>query len=389
MENARNYLVPDYYESFQCKMGDCRTACCEGWPISLSMKDYFKLLSVECSPETRKNLDCGMYIAEHPMPEAYAHILPRYDGNCPMRMRDGRCAIHAELGERFQAAVCRLYPRGIRSGKVWECSCANSCEGVLELFLNRQAKIGFREIPLEIEPPEFLEKKHFFNCGGREVDIRLWLIEMVQDRNYPLPQRLLILAEAMLKLDQAIRNEDMTPMDRLMDGREHLIIPDAIAPGFEQMRDGLDIANRMLAFMGVRSDSVRQYGESALRFFGEGTLEFEKYIQAATHFEKILPQWEIWFEHMLVNHMFFSQFPFQDRPVDVKDEFLGLASVYMMLRFLCLGWMVHRNEVSAAVDAAAATFRLVDHTEYDRYAAPILKELGHNDWMRMRQILSL
>lgn len=389
MEKASNYLVPDYYESFQCKMGACRTACCEGWPISLSMKDYFKLLSVECSPETRKNLDCGMHIAEHPMPEAYAHILPRYDGNCPMRMTDGRCAIHAELGDKFQAAVCRLYPRGIRAGKVWECSCANSCEGVLELFLNRQAKIEFKEIPLAIEPPEFPEKKHFFNCGGREVDIRLWLIERVQDRNYPLSQRLLILAEAMLKLDQAIKAGDMTLVDHLMDGQEPLMIPDAIEPGFEQMRDGLDIANRMLAFMGAHSDSVRQYGEAALQFFGEGTLEFEKYIQATTHFEKILPQWEEWFEHMLVNHMFFSQFPFQDRPVDVKDEFLGLASVYMMLRFLCLGWMVHRDDVFAAVDAAAATFRLVDHTEYDRYAAPILKDLGHNDWTRMRQILSL
>jgi predicted permease len=40
------HLVPDYYPAFSCKMGACRHACCEGWPISVSMKDYFTLLGL-------------------------------------------------------------------------------------------------------------------------------------------------------------------------------------------------------------------------------------------------------------------------------------------------------------------------------------------------------
>ena len=48
MSNIREYLMPDYYPDFHCKMGTCRAACCEGWPISFSLTDYFKLLSVEC-----------------------------------------------------------------------------------------------------------------------------------------------------------------------------------------------------------------------------------------------------------------------------------------------------------------------------------------------------
>ena len=111
------YLVPDYFPAFSCKMGACRRPCCEGWPISVSMKDYFRLLSVDCSPELRRKLDCGLHLAPRPTEDAYAQILPRYDGVCPLHLPDGRCSLHAECGPESLAAVCRLYPRGVRNGE--------------------------------------------------------------------------------------------------------------------------------------------------------------------------------------------------------------------------------------------------------------------------------
>ena len=89
----------------------------------------------------------------------------------------------------------------------------------------------------------------------------------------------------------------------------------------------------------------------------------------------MIPQWETWFEHMLVNHMFFAQFPFQDRPVDLMDEFIALCAIYILLRFLCVGCMADQTDAEKAIDVAAAAFRLIDHTEFDRYAAPMLKEI--------------
>ena len=49
MEEEREYLIPDYFSDFKCKMGACRAACCEGWAVSVSMTDYFKLLGLETS----------------------------------------------------------------------------------------------------------------------------------------------------------------------------------------------------------------------------------------------------------------------------------------------------------------------------------------------------
>jgi hypothetical protein len=38
---------------------------------------------------------------------------------------------------------------------------------------------------------------------------------------------------------------------------------------------------------------------------------------------------------------------------------------------------------------AAAAFRLVDHTSFDLYAAPLLRELGCDDWVHIRLLVSL
>ena len=50
------YFVPDYFLRFACKIGTCRTACCVGWPVSISQENYFRLLGVDCSTDLRRRL---------------------------------------------------------------------------------------------------------------------------------------------------------------------------------------------------------------------------------------------------------------------------------------------------------------------------------------------
>ena len=138
------FLMPDYYLHFSCKMGKCRSACCVGWPISISMQNYFHLLGMNCPKYLRNKLDIGLRVYEHPDKDRYAYFTPDYHGDCPLRMTDGRCSIHAEMGEEVLPDICRLYPRGIRAENgLYECSCANSCEAILELLLAKKEPITF------------------------------------------------------------------------------------------------------------------------------------------------------------------------------------------------------------------------------------------------------
>jgi len=389
MQEDQQYLVPDYYPSFRCKQGACRHACCEGWPISFSMQDYFRLLSIPCSPDLRRKIDGSMHLCDHPTTDHYAQISPRYDGQCPMHLPDGRCQMHAELGEKMLSTVCRLYPRGVRTGSDRECSCANSCEAVLEMFLDRAEPLTFRRIPLHPGIPDAPERMHIFHTAGREQEIRLWLISHVQNRRYPLPQRLLLLGAAMKAMDEALTVRDDARVASLLDDREALVIPPAITVGHDELIAGLDAAEQMLAIMDARSRSIHDWGESALAWFGQGEGANRRYQQASTGFAALLPQWENWFEHMLVNHMYFAQFPFQDRPVPLHDEYLALCAVYALLRFLCLGCTVQQPTRECAVDVCAAAFRLIDHTDFDRFAAPVLHGMGCDDLTQLQELLAL
>ena len=51
--------------------------------------------------------------------------------------------------------------------------------------------------------------------------------------------------------------------------------------------------------------------------------------------------------------------------------------------------MRNKNDETAFVDIAAAVFRLVDHTDFDRYAAQMIKELECDNRERVHDLVSL
>ena len=383
------YLVPDYYPAFSCKMGACRRPCCEGWPISVSMKDYFHLMGLDASPELRRRLDSGLHLSLHPSEDAYAQILPRYDGICPLHMDDGRCMLHAECGESALAAVCRLYPRGVRNGENRECSCANSCEAVLELLLSRSEPLSFITITKDFALPDMPPRQHHFNTNGREQAIRLWLISQLQRREYPLPQRMALLGQALHAMEEALLSQDDAQIAAMLTGQMEIPAPALPTPSPENLMHGLEAVEQILAVLDRRSNSIRKYGEAALAHFQTAKSSYATYVTAAAHFATLIPHWEIWLEHLLVNHMYFVQFPFQDRPIPLRDEYLTLVTVYTLLRFLLLGCLTEGGDTARAVDVAAALFRLVDHTSFDLYTPGLMKELSCASWSRITTLISL
>ncbi|MBQ8400327.1 MAG: flagellin lysine-N-methylase [Clostridia bacterium] len=382
MKETHTFRIPDYFPYFTCKMGQCRNACCQGWPISITLQNYFDLLGLECSPDLRRRLDGGMHLADNPSPDHYAQFSPRYDGNCPLRLEDGRCALHADIGEEVLPDICRLYPRGIRleKGKL-ECSLAGSCEGVLELFLHREAPVGFIEKELELTlPPHLEERSAYFETMGRDWDIRLHFIKILQNRTMPLSERMLTLGRRVHKTDAVMQAKDEAALDVLLaepeDTAPDLPAGSADVLDKEHLLSGLWVAEKLTALLDSRHNSIQEYGEAALAYFGDGEESMERYKKAKKHLETLFPDWEIFFEHMLVNHMFFAQFPFQDRPESLQQEYTALCAVYMLMRFLTIGCMAEKTAEEDLIDICAALFRLIEHTSFDRYAALMLKSVG-------------
>lgn len=390
MPETHEYLVPDYYPSFHCKMGACRSACCEGWPVSMSMQDYFHLLGVECRKELRERLDCALHLVRYPTPERYAQIEHRYDGNCPMRLADGRCALHAELGEGALPYICRLYPRAVRAEGDYECSCAGSCEATIELLFAHEEPIRFVRRTLSFDLPKAAERTVFFESFAREQALRLYLIGLMQDRTLPLPRRMLTLGAALAEAEKALDTRDEARLDRLIRGETALEVAapsETVAP--EHLMDGLLVMEQFTEQLDERSDSIRAIGQAALSYFGRDKGAMGRYLDARAHFDELAPRWPVYLENMLVNHMFFSRFPFADEHESLRDEFVSLCMIYALLRFLGVGYLVGQADETALVDLAAAAFRLIDHSAFHRYSARILHELGYDTPERLFTLINL
>ena len=390
MTETHEFLVPDYFKHFSCKMGACRSACCQGWPISITMKNYFTLLGLDCGAELRDRLDRSMHMVDRPTEDEYAQFSMRWDGECALRLPDGRCSLHAELGPELLSDVCDLYPRGIRTKPSNECSCAGSCEAVLELLIRQKEPMTFSVEPHALRMPRPEKRLAKFETLGRETEIRLFFIRVMQERSHSLPQRLAKLGDSVYRMDAALQKKDAAQVeDLLKNGVSGTPAMDTGAVDTEHLLHGLGIVEKMIDRLDGRSDSIRDLGETALAYFGTGAEALEKYKAAKEQFETAFPNWEIFFEHMIVNHMFFSQFPYQDRPEKLMEEFIALCAVYVLLRFLTVGCMAEKTEESDLIDVCAALFRLVEHTEFDRIASKLLHSLGCNQPTDLWELIGL
>ncbi len=360
MIELKDYLVPDYYPDFACKMGACRHACCEGWPVCISVDEYFRLLGAECSPRFRTLMDCALQVLRDPTPDRYAQIAPDLDGNCRLRAPDGRCALQLELGEEMLPDICRLYPRGIRAQGSFRCCCSNSCEATVEMFTGRREPLHFLYLPLSLaetedEPDEPVK---------REMEARgLALIRLLQDRSRTLPQRLLDVCDAL----GAFSGE----------GEE---------PGLPET---LDYSVGVMGRLSSRSETIREYGIQSARKYWDGGLTEANYLRAKEDFEQRFPEWETLFEHLLVNHMFFSLFPYVGGDVPLPETALGLCSVYMLLRMLCLGCVDGETTMDELVDLCADAFRFIDHTDWYEFASLVAWKGGKADRNRVKAQLQL
>ncbi|MBQ4353564.1 MAG: flagellin lysine-N-methylase [Clostridia bacterium] len=391
MKETNEFLMPEYYLHFSCKMGACRSACCEGWPISVSMTNYFRLLGLDCEQSMRRRLDVGLRVVDHPTPECYARFNPRYDGNCPMRMEDGRCSIHASIGEDELPDICRLYPRGIRTDADKECSCANSCEAVLEMLAEYKEPMRFVRRTITVDVPDTGKRTTLFDTLGRGQKIRMTLVRFLQDRRHSLRERLACLYAVTEQIACALEEKNGDAIDAAAARAEagETFPPQLMVSDRDSVLRSLDVLGEMAALLTERHDSIRDYGEAALAYYGEGDDRFLRWQKAQQHFRELFPDWEIWFEQMLVNHIFFTRFPFQERPVSLPDESNALCAVYAVLRYIGLAYMADKTEKSDFVDAAAACFRMIDHTDFEPYAAVLLKHYGVTSDAERKKLLSI
>ena len=133
-------------------------------------------------------------------------------------------------------------------------------------------------------------------------------------------------------------------------------------PADGDARLALRFLRRVNCELGLESGSVGEYAarvERAVEAGGEDCLR-----PGVARLRAAYPNWEVFLEHMLVNHMFYECFPFSERRETMTDEYASLGTVagYVTL----LGAFGRRGDrAEDLIDVAAAGFRLIGHSAFD------------------------
>jgi hypothetical protein len=367
------FIVPDYYKDFQCKGGDCRDSCCQEWKVTIPMEQYFLLHGINCKATVKEKIDRAFRPLLNPTKDRYAEIVHNYDGDCPLHKKDGYCLLHEACGEEVLPWVCRYYPRGPRIDLAHEASCANSCEKTLELLFENNNKLSFEKIKLTFlmnRPKDEIpvERKTLYILARDNI------FSILTNREYPLHLRLVHLGKYLL----AIGENSHVGLDQVDFSFD---VPDFDANENHQTLWGL------LDFFYLRYKRLdEQLSESRSNYLVHDVTEV--YLRNKEHFNKVIENQEIYFEKMLINDLFFKQFPFQNN-FSVYDQYLAVCGTYILLRYISLNLMVNKTTKSDFIDILSKSFTVISHSEFDKLISTFMKRLEITDLASLSKILQM
>lgn len=381
------FTVPDFYPEFKCKISGCRSSCCMGWEITVSMTDYFKLIGLPCKRAMRRRLDGSLYILDHPTSERYAAFVKTFDGDCPMHDPDGFCALQRACGEKALTSVCRYYPRSPRTRYGYECALSISCEGVCEMLFARKEPIKFIKIPLSFDiplPPPVKNRITPFYARVREL-----YISVLQRRALSLRDRLLLVCDISETLSKPFLSGTAEEMDAAVKSAESLDISGV--SGFSPLR-AYDVALRLLDCF-ESHHSIYEFAEEAKKNLGlTGTPDADalaRFETAVVAFRKRFPDWETMLEQILVNHVFYEGFPFSSEKESIGASCASLCAFIALQTVIAVGYTMTHQAESDLADMTASAFRLIENSDFDLCAASMLVKENFIGCAELKSLVSL
>jgi lysine-N-methylase len=213
-KKKRSILQPEYMSKFKCIGGACEDNCCRGgWRISVDKKTFLKYRNAE-DKELKALLD--QYIKRErkddiKSDDAYGRII-LVNGTCVFLDAQGFCSLQKKLGYENLCDVCAIYPRLYKlvDKKLERCA-TFSCPEVARIALFNEEGIAFETIVEEPSLGRIPARAPSINTGLTKFaakpvkflwDTRLFCLSLLQNREYSIGQRLVLLGMLCRKIDE-------------------------------------------------------------------------------------------------------------------------------------------------------------------------------------------
>ncbi len=342
-------LRPAYYDRFQCLMGDCVYNCCQdNWRIAFNKKDYLALKRVNGSPELNATLKSTLRRMKDNNLRMYGEFVPAGGGgHCPLQRLDGLCSLQREKGAEALPEVCRTFPRsgGPMISGFWERSLSPACEAVLDLIWELPDGVAFTSDPLS------KKEQGVVRCASTPLrlhfqDIRSQCIDLLQDRRYSLPQRILLMCLTLKELVDGETDIDrwLTRTQALADSPrvvETLHLPESehalplfLSANLKVLGTVWDGGDEM--FGPVLDQVMHGLGIEPQAGSDLATLSVAPYLTARTRFEENFKDRDYFMENLMVSLFFHLGLPQTDSGENLWKSCVSFCNYYSVYRFMAV-----------------------------------------------------
>ncbi len=384
---------PDYSDDFRCIGPACEDSCCEGWTVYVDQRAFEKYKSLPTGPlrtildenilrtpaEAQANGDSAA--------ATFAQIRMNTLHHCPLLTADGLCRIQAEHGEEFLPHVCANYPR------ITYCI-DGATEKVLSLSCPEAARIVLLNPRLLTRAGRGDGPAMGDDCGDKSDPwlpyfwpIRDFALALVQNRIYPLWQRLFLLGLFSRRFEAIAPEQRPERVPQLLADFEATVASGSLQVAMNTLptdhAQQLDLV-LLLAGMLLHHSHIRPRFVECIQAFTQGigngagaTLKSLAAHYAVAHDRYYAPFFQKHphiLENYLINTIFRRRFPFGSdwartgsAPSMIRESALLIAQ-YALIKGLLIGVAgFHREEFSAchAVHTVQAASRHFEHhTEF-------------------------
>lgn len=353
-------LRPAYYDDFHCLAQGCRFSCCKGWNITFSKKDYLSLKRESGSPELNAAMEGGLRRSRSAKSDLTYGEFNMDSGICPLLQEDSLCRLQIEKGHGALPLVCRQYPRAeayLTSGYL-ERSLSPSCEAVLALLWDLPEGVGFRSDPL----PKTKQRRANPTVEGPMPYwfpvVREWCIDRLQDRRFPLPERIFLMGLGLKELAQ-----DGMDIDRWMEQAallpEQTDVSGLLPQGEKELAmylvDCIHVLTSIRSTDPVLCRVPQELTEAMNLERGDGTttISVTAYRKARERFEECFRDRGYFMENLMTTIFFHLRFPQMNSREELWKSYVDFCNLYAVYRFLAV--LSCRESVE---DQRAELFRL-------------------------------
>lgn len=132
-------IIPDGFNDFVCKAGNCRHTCCQTWEIDIDDDTAAYYLSLKGDLGKRLKKAIGKN-------EDGCYFKLNREGFCHFLRKDGLCEIILELGEDKLCDICTVHPRFFTYVEDYIlCGTGLCCEETCEILAGLEGPLQFTE----------------------------------------------------------------------------------------------------------------------------------------------------------------------------------------------------------------------------------------------------